>query len=210
MFAGKVWHSELHQKGKVENESLGAPWTGEEKRVKSVMGFPFHSLIFCSSRHESGEKKPQTPQNQISCLDCFKQRFVWVDQDTANVLPCLFLENLQVFTLETLRPLHRDEQAAWDAGMLRRFCTLGTRALPWPPRVPPRVGRARVSPPSSVGPDSELGGHLLSHSPALGSTWLAPEVSQPAPSRPWPVGAGRSKEITAGARGDMATGHHLT
>lgn len=53
-------------------------------------------------------------------------------------------------------------------------------------------------------------GHLLKHRPALGSTWLAPEVSQPVPSRPRPVRAGRSNEITAGARGDMAAGHHLT
>lgn len=124
-----------------------------------MMGFPFHSLVFCSSRQESGgKKKPKPPQNQISCLDFFKQRFVWVGQDMANVLSCLFLENLQVFTLETLRPLRHDEQVARDAGMLQRFCTLGTRALPWPTACPAMSGSCSGVPPSSVGPDSELGG----------------------------------------------------
>lgn len=124
-----------------------------------MMGFPFHSLVFCSSRQESGgKKKPKPPQNQISCLDFFKQRFVWVGQDMANVLSCLFLENLQVFTLETLRPLRHDEQVARDAGMLQRFCTLGTRALPWPTACPAMSGSCSGVPPQLRGPWLRAGG----------------------------------------------------
>lgn len=58
----------------------------------------------------------------ISCLDCFKQH--WIGWDVANVLPCHFLENLEVFTLEALCPLS-DVQTAPGVGMLGCLCTWG-------------------------------------------------------------------------------------
>ena len=84
------------------------------------MGFPFHSFFSGSSRHEGRGGK----QNQLFGLLQTAQ-FVWVGQDTANVLPCHFLENREVFTLEALCPLSCDVQAVPDTGMLRSLCTWG-------------------------------------------------------------------------------------
>lgn len=211
MLAGKVWHSELHQKGKVENESLGAPWTGERNVLNQWWDFlSIHSSSVAQDRRV-GEKKTPNPHKTRSA--------VWISSSSASSGS---VRTWQMFSLASF--LKTSRFSPWKLFALfattsrwrgTRGCSKGSAR--WgpglclgPPRVPPWVGRARVSPPAPWALTQSWGGHLLSHSPALGSTWLAPEVSQPAPSRPRPVGAGRSKEITAGARGDMATGHHLT
>lgn len=168
-----------------------------QKCVKSTMSLPFLPFISYNSSCEGrgGEKKEENT-TIISCLDWFKQ----------YSLPGLW-RVWQIFSLTIflwawmLSPWKCLVPALWCAGML---WTSGGVYLSF--TLCSRPGHTQAP----MGADSRWRGHLPEHHRARGSTWLTVEVSQPALSRPWPVWAGRSNEITAGAGGDMAPGHHLT
>lgn len=75
MFAGKVWHSELHQKGKVENESLGAPWTGERNVLNQWWDFLSIHLSSVAQDMRVGKKNPKPPKTRSA---------VWIASSSAS------------------------------------------------------------------------------------------------------------------------------